>query len=216
MTDSEYMVHMTMWAALRSPLIMGTDITALDADAYSIYMNPAILAISQEPTGSTAQRIWRYFVPSTDRYGEGEIQLWAGELSLGNYIVIFLNAANEDMYMNATLADIFVGVGYSTAMPTTNFDVFDQWGNRMPNATANQILSSNSTTGIMSNATSYLYNATAQSYANGLAKNDTRLLGQHVGTWETGSEWSTLVPRHGVKAYRLRPQATNMRKRDEL
>ena len=33
MTDEEYKLHMTMWAAMKSPLIMGTDVTALDAKA---------------------------------------------------------------------------------------------------------------------------------------------------------------------------------------
>jgi len=29
MTEDEYKVHMTMWAAMKSPLIMGTDIRSL-------------------------------------------------------------------------------------------------------------------------------------------------------------------------------------------
>jgi alpha-galactosidase len=219
MTDSEYKVHMTMWAALRSPLIMGTDIRTLSPSDYSIYMNPAILAISQEPTGSTAQRIWRYYVPSTDTYGQGEIQLWAGQLSQGDYVVIFLNAANEDMYMNATLSDIFIGAGYAAgSQKNTNWDVYDLWANRMPDAVASQILMKNSTMSVMNSTQGYFYNATAQSYADGIQKNETALMGKHVGTWQAGGQWSTLVERHGVMAYRLRPQSSSgiRRKRDEL
>lgn len=182
-------------------------------------MNPAILALSQDPAGSSAQRRWRYYVPSTDINGAGEIQMWAGSLSQGDYVMILLNAANEDMYMNATLADVFLDNGGAiSAQAKSSWDVYDLWANRMPNATASMILSENSTASAM-NATSYLYNATAQSYAEGIAKNDTLLMGTHVGVWQAGAQstWSAMVPRHGVMAYRLRPSgAPVLRKRDEL
>ncbi|KAK5136687.1 hypothetical protein LTR08_002340 [Meristemomyces frigidus] len=218
-TDDEYKIHMTMWAALKSPLIMGTDIRSLDANAYSIYTNPAILALSQDPAGASAQRRWRYYVPSTDMYGGGEIQLWAGNLAQGDYVVILLNAANEALMLNATLADVFLDQGGAiSTQAKSNWDVFDLWASRMPNATADAILTANSTVAAL-NGTSYLYNATAQSYAEGIANNDTLLMGTRVGTWQAGAQstWSAMVPRHGVMAYRLRPQgAPTVSKRDEL
>jgi len=219
MTDDEYKVHMTMWAALKSPLIMGTDVRVLDANSLSIYTNPAILALSQDTAGAPANRRWRYYVPSTDMYGGGEIQMWSGNLAQGDYVMILLNAANQDMYMNATLADVFNDEGGAISTEAkSSWDVYDLWANRMPNATANAILSSNSTAGM--NVTNYLYNATAQSYAEGIAKNDTLLMGSHVGVWQAGpqSTWSAMVPRHGVMAYRLRPRGapSTRRKRDEL
>jgi alpha-galactosidase len=216
---------MTMWAALKSPLIMGTDIRSLSADAYTIYTNPAILALSQDPSGASAQRRWRYYVPAVDANGVGEIQMWAGSLAQGDYVMILLNAANEDMLLNATLADVFLDDGGAiSAQARSDWDIYDLWANRMPNATATQILASNSTVGAMGmNATSYLYNATAQSYAQGIARNETLLMGKYVGVWSAGSagpqsEWSAMVPRHGVMAYRLRPRGspTTRRKRDEL
>lgn len=219
MTDDEYKVHMTMWAALKSPLIMGTDIRVLDTNAYTLYTNPAILALSQDTAGAPANRRWRYYVPSTDIYGGGEIQMWSGSLAQGDYVMILLNAANQDMQMNATLADVFLDEGASVSTEAkSDWDVYDLWANRMPNATANMILSSNSTVGA-TNVTSYLYNSTAQSYADGIAKNDTLLMGTHVGTWQAGAQstWSAMVPKHGIMAYRLRPRgAVTTRKRDEL
>jgi len=220
MNDEEYKLHFTMWAALKSPLIMGTDIRTLPANAYSIYTNPAILALSQDPAGASAQRRWRYYVPSTDANAVGEIQMWSGPLGTSDYVVILLNAANQDTYMNATLADVFVdnGGAISTSVQTS-WDVYDLWANRMPNATAAGVLSANATVNVL-NATSYLYNATAQSYAQGIANNDTLLMGQYAGVWQAGADstWSAMVPRHGVMAYRLRPSGavTMRRKRDEL
>ena len=34
MNDEEYKLHFTMWAAMKSPLIMGTDVIAIDAKSY--------------------------------------------------------------------------------------------------------------------------------------------------------------------------------------
>ena len=66
MTDEEYKLHMTMWAAMKSPLIMSTDIEAMDANAYSILTNPAIIALSQDPAGSAMIRKWRYYTSPGD------------------------------------------------------------------------------------------------------------------------------------------------------
>ena len=54
-----------------------------------------------------------------------------------------------------------------------------------------------------------MYNATTQSHAEGTAKNDTLLIGKMVGTWEAGSTWGAMVPRHGLMAYRLRPKGSH-------
>ena len=40
-----------MWAIMKSPLLIGTDIRLLDAGALSIYANPAVIAINQDPAG---------------------------------------------------------------------------------------------------------------------------------------------------------------------
>lgn len=217
MSDEEYKVMFTMWAVLKSPLIIGTDISTLDPDAYSIYMNPAIIAINQDPGATTATRIWRYFVSPTDVYGTGEIQMWTGGLSYGDYFVVLLNAANQPMLMNATLADIFNDDGGAKSTEAkSSWDLHDLWANRMPSAVAQGILNKNSTMGV-GNATSYIYNATAQSYVEGIAANDTLLMGTRTGSVGPLGTVQALVPRHGVVAYRLRPaESVGKRKRDEL
>lgn len=49
----------------------------------------------------------------------------------------------------------------------------------MPDAVANSIVTSNSTVNV-ANATSYLYNATEMSYADGIKANHTLLMGTKV------------------------------------
>ncbi|GAB7352312.1 hypothetical protein MBLNU459_g2763t1 [Dothideomycetes sp. NU459] len=180
-TDEEYKLHMTMWAAAKSPLVIGTDIRILSPQSLSIYLNPAVLAISQDPTGSSVVRRWRYYT-TPDQYGQGEISMWSGSLAQGDYIVILLNAGLNATGMNATLADIFIDNGGAKSVQAqSEWDLYDLWANRMPNATASAILDTNSTVGV-ANVTSYYYNATQTSYADGIAANDTLLMGTMVGT----------------------------------
>jgi len=216
MNDDEYKLHMTMWAASKSPMIMGTDIRVLSGPSLSIYTNPAILAISQDPMGSAIVRRWRYYVADIDQYGQGEISMWSGNLAQGDMVVVLLNAGNQERSMNATLADIFVDDGGVLAPEAKmSYDMYDLWANRMPNATANMIIDSNSTMNA-ANLTSYYYNSTKTSYADGIMANNSLLMGSKCGTVQGLGTLTATVPRHGVMAYRLRPIPTALVKRDEL
>jgi alpha-galactosidase len=219
MTDDEYVAHMSLWALMKSPLIMGNNLDKISAQSLSILMNPAVIAINQDPAGSSGQRVWRYDAPQ-DKYGRGEISLWTGSLANGDQVVALLNAGNSDMMMNATLEDIFIDGGstyYSQA-----WDVYDLWANRMSNATAQALINGTSMTDStlngtqpLSNSTGY-YNATQTTYANGLANNDTRLFGSMIDTVQAQGTLSAMIPRHGIGFYRLRVNPTATRKRDEL
>lgn len=217
MNDEEYKLHMTMWAATKSPLIMGTDIRVLDAQALSIYLNPAILALSQDPTGSSVARRWRYLVDSGDN-GQGEISMWSGSLSEGDYVMILLNAGNSSRSMNATLADVFFDDGGAKSTEAAqSWDLYDLWANRMPNSTASMILDTNSTAAAGMNLTSVYWNATQTSYADGIAANSSVLMGTYVGSVGPRGTVQAEVPRHGIVAYRMRPRgAAVSRRRDEL
>jgi alpha-galactosidase len=77
MTDDEYMAHFTMWAAVKSSLLIGADLRHIDARALSILNNPAIIALSQDPLGRSAVQISRNRSVKKDRYGQGETQIWS-------------------------------------------------------------------------------------------------------------------------------------------
>jgi alpha-galactosidase len=219
MTDNEYVAHMSLWALMKSPLIMGNNLDKITAQSLSILMNPAVIAINQDPAGHSGQRVWR-FDTDKDIYGRGEISLWTGSLANSDQVVALLNAGPSDMTMNATLQDIFIDGGsqyYSQA-----WDVYDLWANRMSNATAQALMNGTSVrdstlngTQPLSNSTGY-YNATQTSYAKGLAANDTRLFGSMIDTIQAQGTLSMMIPSHGVGFYRLRKNPTATRKRDEL
>lgn len=53
-------------AAAKSPLIMGNDIRSIQPSDLSILSNPAIIAINQDPSGSSAARRWFWNINATD------------------------------------------------------------------------------------------------------------------------------------------------------
>lgn len=204
MSDEEYKTHFTMWAAVKSSLVMGNDIRSLKPQDLSILTNPAILALSQDPAGTAVTRRWRYYVPDTDRYGQGEIQMWSGDLDGGDAVAILLNAGDKERKMNATLEDIFLDSQESTMQ---KWNLFDLWANRMPNTTAMTIING---TAVPEQVNKYYFNATQTSYADGLKANNQVLLGKPAGTLGPGpmATIQGTVPRHGVMAYRLRAQSS--------
>lgn len=201
MSDDEYKAHFSMWAAVKSPLLIGADLRKLPTNALTILNNPAVIAISQDPLGHSAGRISRDFNVKKDKYGQGETQIWSGPLWPHDQVVIFLNGADEDLEMSATLSEIFTHEGPEGSAPQTKqqFEVHDLWANRMSDSTAEEILAGNS---------QYLkswYNSTETSYQSGLEAGDERLLGKHVGSvGPKDPELKAMVPRHGVMMYRLR------------
>jgi alpha-galactosidase len=217
MTDSQYRLHFTMWAAVKSPLLMGNDIRVLDAKSFSILTNPAVLAISQDPAGSAAVRRWRYYVNGKDRYDQGEIQMWSGSLDQGDFVVVLLNAARGSRHMNATLADIFSDYGGDRSDEASmSWDLYDLWANRMDDDLAAKIVAGNMTsTDWKSKSVSEQYfNATKLSYEKGLAKNSTILNGKWVETVPAHGRIDVKVGEYDIAAYRLKPKKSTQK--DEL
>ncbi|KAL9088734.1 MAG: hypothetical protein Q9165_006043 [Trypethelium subeluteriae] len=221
-TDSEYVVHFSMWAINSSPLLIGTNVLTLSPANLAIYSNPAVIALNQDSSGSAAVRKWQYFV-NPDETGEGEIALWTRSMENGDQVFALLNAGNLSMTMNTTLYDIFLDAataGAYQAPPelSESWDVYDLWANRMSDEEAGSIINGTaSSIGADSNSTTR-YNATATSYADGLTNNNTALYGSKVGTIGPGSQsrFSAIIDRHSVGLYRIRQASTTKRKRDEL
>ncbi|MBN2511026.1 MAG: glycoside hydrolase family 27 protein [Spirochaetales bacterium] len=53
----EYRTHMSVWSITCSPLFIGCDITAMDADTEAILTNPHVIAVNQDPLGVPGKRI---------------------------------------------------------------------------------------------------------------------------------------------------------------
>ena len=65
-----------MWALLKSPLILGNDVTNMTNETLSIITNDAIIAVSQDSANSPVERMWDMPVQSG-----GTLSLWSGSLA---------------------------------------------------------------------------------------------------------------------------------------
>ena len=192
---------------------MGNDLTLLDGPTISILSNPALIAINQDPLGMSVFRVWEkpatYLTSSTSSaalYSPSTISFWTGQLNGGDQVVAFLNAGDEFAKMSATYSDIFVDkvtTGSSKPVPLLqqSWDIYDVWGNRMDNATADAVLKGNVT---VAEEKGMWWNNTNMLYKDGVKANYSAVLGKKVGTLSPGNTLDAVVESHGVVAYRLR------------
>ncbi|KAE9381946.1 glycoside hydrolase family 27 protein [Stipitochalara longipes BDJ] len=208
MTDDEYKAHFSMWAALKSPLLMGHDLRTMSAKTLTILNNPAIIAISQDTLGLAANLARRDTNVKKDKYGMGETHLWTGQLAGGDQVVVLFNAADEDIQMSASLEEIFYYKGPEGSAPQVNqaWDVYDLWAGRMDIEMAQKILDADddlpSVEQLLKEA--HWYNSSALSYKEGLRTGDSRLLGRKTSSIAAGGTLSVLVKRHSAEVFRLR------------
>jgi len=193
-----------MWAILNSPLLIGADLRTLEPSALTILNNPAIIAINQDPLAKSAIRIYRNTKVAKDEYDIGEIQIWSGKLFGGDQVVAFLNAADGDFDMKATLKEIFIREAGKAPQVEEHWDVYDLWANRMDDTLASRILKTKDGQKDKILKKVGWYNATEIPYDVGIKKGDPRLLGKKVGSVEPHGVLKTRVKRHSVKVFRLR------------
>jgi alpha-galactosidase len=195
-----------MWSALKSPLLIGADLRELSPKTLTILNNPAIIAVNQDPLGRSASQVYKSTDVKKDRYGQGEVQIWSGPLFPQDQLVVFLNAADEELEMSISMNDIFIHQGPEGSAPQTKeeFDVHDLWADRMDDFTAEQILAGKEL------YKKQWYNSTELSYKDGLKQGDSRLLGKRVGSiGPQHSELKAKVPRHATRVFRLRSLSDN-------
>ncbi|KAK7942563.1 uncharacterized protein PG986_011676 [Apiospora aurea] len=113
MADEEYQAHLSLWAALHSPLSIGHAIPSMLAFALTIIYNPVIHALSQDPRGRSVTRVRRdvQAVP----LNEGALP------SRRRGALVFLNTSSDNGDMSRSLAEIFAafspGVGLRNENP---------------------------------------------------------------------------------------------------
>ncbi|KAK6508744.1 hypothetical protein TWF506_010821 [Arthrobotrys conoides] len=126
LTPDEQKLHFTMWAAIKSPLIMGHDVTKQNSATLAILTNRNILDLSQG-TWSVATRT----------YVRSNIQLWQ-QNSPDNIdrIVIVLNSGGGDQTLTVPFSDIFVN---DSTRQAGTYTVTELWTNSVSNSVKGQI-----------------------------------------------------------------------------
>ena len=82
----EYRTHLSMWAILASPLIIGSDLTAMDGYTVETLTNAEVIALNQDPLGIQAARVRK----------DGDTEVFAKPLENGDWGVALLNRGSGD------------------------------------------------------------------------------------------------------------------------
>ncbi|KAF8009638.1 hypothetical protein BT93_J0600 [Corymbia citriodora subsp. variegata] len=81
MAKNEYIVHFSIWAISKAPLLLGCDIRNLDNDTMEIISNKEVIAVNQDPLGIQAKKV----------RSEGDQEVWAGPLTGYRLAVLLVN-----------------------------------------------------------------------------------------------------------------------------
>jgi alpha-galactosidase len=82
----EQQSHISLWAMLSAPLLIGCDLTKLDDFTRDLLCNDEVLAVNQDPLGKVAQRIAQ----------DGSIEIWSRPLFDGTIAVAIFNRGTDD------------------------------------------------------------------------------------------------------------------------
>jgi alpha-galactosidase len=94
LTKHEQVTHMTLWSLLASPLLIGCDMTKLDAFTRDLLCNDEVLDVDQDPLGKPAGRIQK----------NGTAEVWARPLCDGTKAVGLFNRGEEPTTITVNFA----------------------------------------------------------------------------------------------------------------
>ncbi len=96
LTPNEQYTHITLWALLCSPLLIGCDMTRLDDFTLSLLTNDEVIEANQDPLGRAAARILK--VDSTE--------VWAKDMEDGSKILGLFNRGEDAADVVVRWADL--------------------------------------------------------------------------------------------------------------
>ena len=88
LTQTEEIVHFSLWAALKSPLLVSTDLIRIQKESLGILLNTEVIAINQDELGESAHLVLRMY--NNEYFGPFKVieyDIWAGNLMRGDYVV---------------------------------------------------------------------------------------------------------------------------------
>ncbi|WP_224363413.1 NPCBM/NEW2 domain-containing protein [Hyalangium versicolor] len=105
MTDTEYQAHFSLWALMAAPLIMGNDLTNMNAATRNILMNSEVIAVDQDPLGIQGSKV-------VDNNG---LQVWSKKLTgSGVRAVVLFNRSAAAANITANWSDLGLAAGSAT------------------------------------------------------------------------------------------------------
>lgn len=91
--------HFVLWVLLKSPLLIGTDLSLLDTDALNLLRNKELIAIHRDELGVAGELIWK----------QGPREIYSVILADGSRAVVFFNRQFIDytpIYVTVTWSEL--------------------------------------------------------------------------------------------------------------
>jgi hypothetical protein len=85
LTPDEQYTHISQWALLAAPLLIGCDLERLDDFTLNLLTNDEVIAIDQDPLGKQAEQ----------KIVDGDIQVWMRPLADGGYAAGIFNLGSK-------------------------------------------------------------------------------------------------------------------------
>ncbi|KAL9166789.1 hypothetical protein ABFS82_05G053700 [Erythranthe guttata] len=96
MTKDEYIIHFSLWAISKAPLIIGNDVRNTSKETMEIIANKEVIAVNQDKLGIQAKKVRM----------EGNLEVWAGPLSGYRVALLLLNRGPDRTPMTGYWDDI--------------------------------------------------------------------------------------------------------------
>lgn len=96
MTKNEYIVHFSLWAISKAPLLLGCDLRNVTKETLEIVSNKEVITVNQDSLGVQAKKVRM----------EGDAEIWAGPLSGYRVAVVLLNKGPQKINVTANWDDI--------------------------------------------------------------------------------------------------------------
>eukprot|EP01018_Ginkgo_biloba_P022381 Gb_21988 [translate_table: standard] len=96
MTTAEYRSHFSIWALMKSPLLIGCDIRSASKETLEILGNTEVIDVNQDSLGVQGKKVSK----------QGDLEVWAGPLTKNRWALVLWNRANETNTITAKWEDI--------------------------------------------------------------------------------------------------------------
>ncbi|KAG4209006.1 hypothetical protein ERO13_A03G168200v2 [Gossypium hirsutum] len=110
MTKDEYIVHFSLWAISKAPLLLGCDIRNMTQETIEIISNKEVIAVNQDSYGIQARKARMH----------GDEEIWVAPLSSYRTVVVILNRGSVRYSVTAFWEDMGLD-------PNTVVEARDLW-----------------------------------------------------------------------------------------
>lgn len=120
----EARTHFAFWAAMKSPLFIGTALDKLSAQNVSVLKNPYLLAFNQDEKYGKPAKPYKWGTnPDWTFDPEHPAEYWAGKSSNGT-LVLALNVQNNTVSMTADFSEVPGISSYKS------YNILDVWSGK--------------------------------------------------------------------------------------